>query len=532
MTAQLQPVAGTGLAPIASPYSQFRDGKAVQAGLLVAGGLLGVALAWLLLTYGEAGRNLFSPVMALAAVILVPIIFRRPVIGVYILMATGVIIEEAPLKFGDSLTDQLPLFHDINGIIAVRGVYVNPAEVLMVVTAIGLLLKSSASGRPRLVGGPVFIPFTAFMAMIAFGVVHGVLTGGDLKISLWTTRGLAYFYISYLLTVNIIQNRRQVNALLWIIILGVAIKAVTAWWRYSVNLGGDLSQLRLAHGSNSLMAHEESFFFVAVIILAAVQLLYGSSGKQRALTLLTLPLVVFAFLANQRRVGALALLAALLVLAFITYGLLRERRRLIANLLIVAAVVAPVYGAVMWNSTSLAAEPVQAIKSGFQPDARDFESDVYREAENVNLEFTVRQSPLVGIGFGKEMVMHWPLADVAEFFLWYKIVPHNSILWIMMTTGIFGFLLFWYWVGATLIRGCLAARQLVSRANQGVVVYALVMLVALLMFGLYDQGLMSMRACIFEGILIGVALISPRLAKGEESQGDVDSASEAPGPVE
>ncbi len=511
------PLTAVAAPPPAARYAAA--GRSVDIVLLAIGALLGAALAWLLLIYGEVGGNLFAPVLALALIIVGPIVWRRPVYGLYILMGAAVAIEENPLGFGSALTDQLPFFRDINGIITIRGIWLNSAEVVMVIIALAWITRNgAASARPRLEPGPIFLPFTAFMAILAFGVMHGVLAGGDLKISLWTVRPLAYFFLTYVLTVHIVRNRGEVNVLMSIFVAGVILKGVVGWWRYYADLDMDLSRLDAIAGVNSLMAHEESFFFLAVILLAVVQLLYGSPGKQRVLALSAMGVVLLPLLANQRRASSLALLVGLLALFLITYGLLRERRRLLLGLLVVGAVAMPIYGAVFWNSTSLIAEPVQAIKSGFEPDERDDASNAYREAENVNLEFTVRESPIVGIGFGKEMVMHWPLPDIGEFFAWYTIVPHNTILWVMMTTGIVGFIAFWYWIGVTFVQGCLAARRLVERQNLGLAVYGITMLAAMLVVALYDQGLLSMRITIFMGILVGLTMISPRLERRQQDE--------------
>jgi hypothetical protein len=489
----------------------------LDAGLLLLGALLAVILAWLLLTFGNSRGNLFAPAMVLGFIFVVAAIWRNPMVGPYILMAAAVLIEENPLGFGASLTDQIPIFHDINGIMAVRGVYLNSIEVILLITAAAWLLRSEVSGRPHFQTGPIFLPFTAFIGMILLGVVHGVLTGGDIKISFWTIRAIAYIYLAYLLTIQILKDRRQLDALIWIFIIGVAIKGAIGWWRYYVNLQTDLSRLTTIPGVNSLMAHEESFFFVALILLAVVQFLYGAPRKQKTLTLLAVPLVMIPLLANQRRASVMALFVGLVALAVVSYALLHGRRRLILSVLVVSTVVVPLYSVLFWNSSGLIGEPVQAIKSGFQPDARDFASNAYRDAENVNLKFTVRKSPLVGIGFGKEMVMQWPLPDISQFFAWYRIVPHNTILWIMMTTGIAGFILFWYWIGTTVLQGCLAARRLVGKELQGLMVYGMLMLIALLVFALLDQGFLSLRVTLFVGILLGVTFAIPRLETQEGS---------------
>ena len=154
---------------------------------------------------------------------------------------------------------------------------------------------------------------------------------------------------------------------------------------------------------------------------------------------------------------------------------------------------------------------MRAVKSGISPESRDLASNEYRDAENFNLEYTVRHSPLMGIGFGKEMTVVWPLPDISDQFAWYKIAPHNSLLWIMMTTGIGGFIFFWYFIGLASVGAIRVARRLPSSVDKGIAAFALLMLASLLVFALLDQGLLSMRTMIFTGILLGVVFALPRL---------------------
>ena len=62
-------------------------------------------------------------------------------------------------------------------------------------------------------------------------------------------------------------------------------KGAIGWWRYYVNLGGSLAGLNEVTGMNSLMAHEESFFYLGIMLLVAVQFLYGAPRGQRIATL-------------------------------------------------------------------------------------------------------------------------------------------------------------------------------------------------------------------------------------------------------
>lgn len=482
--------------------------------LITVGVVLALLLAWLLVIYGGADGNLLAPIGVFAFLLVIPLLLRRPVVGVYLLMAAAVAVETDPHTFGLGVTDGIPLFRDVNSVTGVRGLWVNPIELIILITGAGWLLKEGAGDRINWKPTPLLLPLTAFIAVVAFGVVHGLLTGGDAKIALWTVRPLAYFYFGYVLTVQLLTDRKQVTSLVWLVLLATAVKGIIGWWRYYVDLGGDLNQLTGIDGMNSLMAHEESFFFLGIIVLAAVAFLYGAPKGQHLFAVLAVPVVLLPLLANQRRAATLALVIAFALLFLITVFLVATRRRTLLALLVLGAAVLPIYVTASWGTQSLAAEPVRAVKSGISPESRDLASNEYRDAENFNLEYTVRSSPALGIGFGKEMTTVWAMPDISEEYAWYKIAPHNTILWLMMTTGIIGFIVFWYFIGSAVLVALQSARSLAARVDKGVAIYAVLMLVALLVSALLDQGLLSMREMLFMGVLLGAALSLPRL-KGD-----------------
>lgn len=481
--------------------------------LLIAGVALSLVFAFLLLYFSGPGKNFFAPFIVFAGLLAVPVLLRRPVLGLYVLMGAAVAVETDPLAFGARVTDHLPFFHDINNVTGVRGLYLNPAEIVIMLTAAGWLLRADRRGRPWQRRVPLLLPLSAFAGLVAFGFVYGLLTGGDAKIALWMIRPFAYFYLTYALTLQLIDSRRQIDVLIWLVLLAGAFKGAIGWWRYHVDLGGDLNALNEIEGMNSLMAHEESFFFLAVIMLAAVSLFYGGPRRRKTASLLAVPVVLLPFLANQRRAGSLALILAIAILCLVTFAILTTRRRSLLALATLGIVLVPLYAATSWGGSSLAGEPVRAVRSGVDPSQRDLASNEYREVENLNVEHTVRTSPLFGIGFGKEMVMKWPLPDLSDSFAWYRVAPHNTVLWVMMTTGILGFALFWQVMGGLMVRLLMVARRLRRREDKGVAVYGLLMLVGLLVFALLDHGLLAMRVMTFGGILLGCVFALPYLER-------------------
>jgi hypothetical protein len=120
------------------------------------------------------------------------------------------------------------------------------------------------------------------------------------------------------------------------------------------------------------------------------------------------------------------------------------------------------YMLLFWNSTSTIGLPAQAIKSVVsqgQANAADYSSNLYRMIENVNLHFTIRQVPFTGVGFGKQFYVIIPMADIS-FFTWWQYLPHNSILWLWLKMGVFGFIWTLFLIGVSIMAGARSLRRL------------------------------------------------------------------------
>jgi hypothetical protein len=211
-----------------------------------------------------------------------------------------------------------------------------------------------------------------------------------------------------------------------------------------------------------------------------------------------------------------------------------QRRFLIG--LAVFGVVGLVYTAVFWNIHGPLAEPAQAVRSYFQPDDRDYQSNLYRDQENTNLRATIAHSPIIGVGFGKEFDIVTYMVDLRAAWPLQRYMPHNNQLWVWMRTGWLGFGIFWSMVGATVLLvvtslrlGTNRLRRLWSlehhliaplagdpatgaarrRAQQEcaeflvLAVMVQVTLASWLVLAAVDQGLMSSRLSAYAGGMIG-----------------------------
>jgi hypothetical protein len=113
-----------------------------------------------------------------------------------------------------------------------------------------------------------------------------------------------------------------------------------------------------------------------------------------------------------------------------------------------------VYVAVFWNDQGRLGLPAQQVKSIIINDpklisATKYSSNLYRKFETYNLAYTIRNEPLLGLGFGKPY--ETPINLYLRFYL-SEYIAHNSLLWLFMRTGALGFGLFLFLINAYLFR--------------------------------------------------------------------------------
>lgn len=480
--------------------------------LTVAGAGLLLFAAWVLRS-GDVGQALLMAVALAAGLLGMVLVWRNPRAAVYVLFAAAVVVEVHPLGGGLSITDRIPAFHNLQTLLPLPGLILNPVECLVLLSLGVVLLKGRVGRGERVELGSLGLPFALLLAVIALGVVKGITAGGDVRIALWGVRALLLLFLTYLLTVNLVRERGHVRILFAVLVIGVAIKALIGLWRYAVDFGGSIgAQVETGVPGNALMAHTESFFFLMLAFLAVLAFALRLPRRDRRLALIGLLIVLVPLLANHRRVAIAALLLATLALLIVLYALEPSTRRAIVAGVLVAFMVLPAYGALTWNSTSLVALPVQAVKSSFDPDARDASSNHYRDIENHNMRAMARQSPLLGVGFGVPMVQHQVLPDISQSYEWYLYLPHNGLLWLGMTTGIVGLAVFLYFAASLLLRSVAAIRAAEGDAElRCVFIVGLLSVVGYLTFVLFDQGILNERLSIFLGVQAGLLAVAPRL---------------------
>jgi cell division protein FtsW (lipid II flippase) len=316
-----------------------------------------------------------------------------------------------------------------------------------------------------------------------------------------------------LLAYNLISQLRHIRLFFWFAIFGAAFKGLQGCYIYFFVLHGDLTN------QNEIMSHEESFFFVSIILIIVLFCLLYRYRPQLYAALAVLPVVLIALIANKRRADYIALIVGLAVAwAFVFYLKPQLRRPLLAGLA-VCALLGVGYVLAFAHATGSLAEPARAIVSVIDPsasDARDQASNAYRNAENYDLKYTVQQNPLLGMGFGKQFLQPEPLpvlaSDDPDFGgNPYLYVPHNTIYWIWMRLGPAGYVALWFLLGSLIVRGGLIARRLHEPYLRLIAVYVIAITCMEIMVAYADYQLFFYRNVIYLGLLAGLLMRLPAL---------------------
>ena len=470
----------------------------IAAALAVLCGLSMVAV--------EAG-SFVLPIVLLVLVTVSYMTWRYSQTVLFFTFAAVCLVEIFQTGFSDAVTDRIPFFWNVNTIIQTYGnvnfkaVPFNLFEVFLVSAGICSLMKAVYWRNASIRLGPLFTPIAAYLAFVVMGFVIGMATGGDFKIALQETRAQFYFLIAYLMALNLVKERRHVTALCWITVVCIGLKGILYTFRRYVTLSGQPLP------DQGVGSHEEAFLFDAFVLLLASFALCKVYPRMQAVMWALVPLVIAGNLATNRRAATAALVVAIPVLIVASYRALPRRRTVAAVVGIVLAIVSPIYYQAFKNSNSMWAQPARAIRSHFQPDARDLSSNMYRDAEDANIMATIKSKPVLGYGYGKRFLHVVPIADISNLYDWWDILPHNQILWVWMRVGTIGFWFFWMMIVSITLYLCYTLRdEGTDDHTKAVALFALVLVGVLLMFGLLDLQLSNFRDMLFTGFWIGIVV--------------------------
>ena len=334
---------------------------------------------------------------------------------------------------------------------------VSPFEITLIWALLVTAYRHIGSKDRPFLSARLVRPLMVLMALAAVGFVIGLSRGGDSRAAVYEVRPLVYLPLLYLLIVNVCRTTADYRRVFWAAIAGVFVQSLL-----SLNVYRRMSPAT-REGLESLNEHGSAIGMNLLLVTTVLALVYrGVSARVRVVLVALSTPVLWIYIVNERRAAFVGLAAAFILLAIILFW---RQRRTFWKVVPISAIIFAAYTGAFWTSSAPIGFPAQAVKSVIAPNslsAADRSSNDYRDIESYNLHYTIRSSPITGLGFGQPFLRPVPLADISVF-EFNAYLPHNSLLWIWVKMGFFGFVAVLYLFVTTLLLGA----DRVRRAAQG-----------------------------------------------------------------
>lgn len=478
-------------------------------GLMVIGGY------WFL-------QNVFAVIGLVVVSAVVFISFIRPDFSLYALVFCALFFDQYAIPNFPTFTTEVYYFKNLKEVpyipIGGAGVF-NFIELHFVLLLLALLLWISLKRDFVLRPIPVWPLFLFFFGCLTFAFGNGIANGGEFLTAIWEVRALFYLGLLYLIVPQIIQTKQQIHVLFWIAITAITFKALQGGYRF-IEMGFTTG------GYATLTNHEDAIFIITLLVLMMGFITYKAKDTQFFVLLVLLLPLAFGFYVAQRR----AAYGAVMVSAAAFFILLPAEKRI--NVLkgsVPVILLLMVYVAAFWNSDSRFGRPVSMVKSAFieptvEENYQDFSSNRYREMENYNLGQTALNNPVTGVGFGRKYEQPLELPELN--FTLYEHVPHNQLYWIIVKSGIIGFLGFWLFFNGFVAKGVKVFQKQNDPYLKAVSLLVVIAVINQLVVSFFDLQLTYYRNMIYLGTLMGLLSTLDRLGEQQEPNGNIEPVSQ------
>jgi hypothetical protein len=282
---------------------------------------------------------------------------------------------------------------------------------------------------------------------------------------------------------------------MWLFVLLVGVKALQALLNY-------LEAQSLSFWLDAVSSHEDIVFWSVPVALAVVALVLGVRSRLVYVLFALQPIILTAELISNRRVGFIALGVTLVV---ITVVLCFSHPRRAAALAAVGAMLLVSYAVIFWEVDGPLAEPLRALRSiadASELPLVDQFSNQWRDIENENIAFTVKQLPVTGVGLGQRYLFEREPSAVP--FEYWRYITHNAPLWLWLKAGPLGAFALWFLVARALLLGAALYRRLSEPSLRLVIALPIALVVSQIVFSSVELGLTYSRTMIVLGVALGL----------------------------
>jgi hypothetical protein len=359
--------------------------------------------------------------------------------------------------------------------------------------------RTSAAERalatPKLMVQLSFVSLAIVPWLFLVGKYHG---NANQQMAFWQADRVTYLPILFLLYSAAFKGPTDhIRAGKVILAAGLLRALLSMYVRYTfgpdAGINPETGESLLAYSTT----HNDSITFAMTAVLLVALIIQRVSKKTTYFALALAPILVGGMIANSRRMVWVQIILVLATVYLMTES--NPFKRKLQRTLWFMSPAFLAYVVVGWGSTASMFKPVQTIKSAVSPETDS--STLWREIENFDLIFTIKQFPIVGAGYGQKFweIIPLPAVDyVMEYYL-----PHNSLLGLWCFYGLFGVICVTsLWVGGVYfgIRAYHFSKVPIDKAA-AIVSFASVLVYLVQCFG--DMGL---------GCWAGVFTVAPSLA--------------------
>jgi O-antigen ligase len=358
------------------------------------------------LRYGPAALAL--PLAAAAALALL----QRPRLAVALVVSLMVLSEgrsDDLLGFANALYDPLPLGP-------------TPAEALLALAVLAVLLHRLSAERPLRLVGPLTAPLVLVVLATAAGAVTGHFAGVGTEALIFAARQLAWLVLVPLL---VVETEHEVR-------VALALAAGLAVLKATLGVVGVAAGVGLEVEGSTITYYEPTANWLVLLAILGVLAALLLRARPPVWLLVGSPLLVLSLALSFRRSFWIG--AALGVLLVILLGSRPAGRRIV----VIAGIL---LGLAVWL---LALQPLQAeapiVKRAQSLEPTRVEQnaqDRYRIDELQNVTAELRDHPITGLGLGGQWVARHPLGVEHENGRNYT---HVVAFWWWLKLGILGLL--------------------------------------------------------------------------------------------
>ncbi|MBI4317750.1 MAG: O-antigen ligase family protein [Chloroflexi bacterium] len=453
--------------------------------------ILSLFLGWVIVSL----KGLPLVIVMVLAPFMLLFAMAKPRHALYLLVALALIVDE-------KLTAGMQLHRGV-GELTDRVLYwipLTPLELLLMAALLGYLARAACMKTVPVRLGTFFWLMVPLFLFILFGLITGLMRGGDRRMALWELRAIFYMPGVYLLFYNTIKTKQHLQIIAWIILLSIGFVALLGSWTYFVILGTDLGERQ------SITDHQQGIFFNVLFLLPAAHAIYRSRGWQRWVALAAVPLGFVTWVATDRRSAYVALVVGFVALLALAY---RDDKSRVVKLGLALAVISGLYAGVFWNSSGFWAKPLQGVRSvEAQPGDPEYASNQYRELEKWNIALTIRNNALFGVGFGNEFEMYIPMAYWDSPFR--NFITHNSVLWVWMKTGVAGFIAYLMFLCLAISGAARVYRKLPDWQLKPPLAVGLAFIIMYTIYSYVDQG-WDYKGMVYSGVVLGSFAVIERM---------------------